>query len=105
MNASVKRLIHILGVACAFAAGAILIVAGVIAAADSSADAIAPGKLITFGLAGLVGAIIATLDGARAFPQLGLWKIGAKFEGLGDLAVLSIMLVFGAAIGVSFAFS
>ena len=56
-------------------------------------------------LAGLAGTIVAILDGARAFPQAGLWRVGAKFEGLGDLAVLTIFLIVGAGIGVSFAFN
>jgi TRAP-type C4-dicarboxylate transport system permease small subunit len=105
MSPSVKKIVHIVGVVCGFAASIILIVAGVVTAADPKADAVAPGKLISFGIAALAATIIATIDGARAFPQAGIWRIGAKFEGLGDLATLAILLIMGAGIGVSFAFT
>jgi len=99
------KAIHIIGVVCGFLAGIGLIIAGIVTAADRAADAVAPGKLICWGVAGLAGAIIATVDGARAMPQLGIWKIGAKFEGVGDLATLLIIAVLGVGIGVSFAFN
>jgi hypothetical protein len=105
MSPGIKKLIHIVGVICGFAASIILIVAGAVTAADSKADAIAPGKLIAFGIAALAATIVATIDGARAFPQAGIWKIGAKFEGLGDLATLTILILMGAGIGISFAFT
>src|SRR4051812_5009477 len=105
MSPGVKKVVHIVGVVCGFAASIILVVAGVVTAADPKADAVAPGKLISFGLAALAATIVATIDGARAFPQAGIWKIGAKFEGLGDLATLTILLLMGAGIGISFAFT
>lgn len=105
MSASVKKTIHIVGIVCGLAAALILIIAGTVTAADRAADQVAPGKLISFGIAGLAGTIIAIVDGARAFPQAGIWRIGAKFEGLGDMAVLTIALILGAGIAVSFAFN
>jgi hypothetical protein len=50
-------------------------------------------------------AIVATIDGARVYPQIGFWRIGAKFEGLGDLAVITIVIILGTGLGVSFVFS
>lgn len=94
------KAIHIAGLVFGFAAGVILVIAGIVNAASHNAGA---GKLIVFGIAGLAGAIIATADGARAFPQLGIWKIGAKFQGLGDLAVIVIVLILAAAVAISFA--
>ena len=99
-----KRVVHIVGVICGFAASIGLIVVGIATAADPKADAVAPGKYIVFGIAALASTIIATVDGARAFPQGGLWKIGAKFSGLGDLATLTILLIMAAGVGISFAF-
>jgi hypothetical protein len=100
------KVIHIAGVVCGFAAGIILIIAGGLFAIDpKQRNAVASGKLICFGVAALAGAIVATLDGARAFPQLGIWKIGAKFEGLGDVATGAIFLIVGAGVGLSFVFN
>jgi hypothetical protein len=98
----VAKVIHILGVICGFAAGAILLVAGIVQAISGNPVG---GKLIVWGIAGLAGASIATADGARAFPQLGIWKIGAKFEGLGDLATLVIFLIMAGAVGITVALS
>jgi len=99
------KVIHIAGVVCGFAAGIILVIAGIVTAIDPKADAVAPGKLVCFGVVGLAGAIIATLDGARAFPHVGIWKIGAKFTGLGDMATGAIFLIVGAGVGLSFVFN
>ena len=98
------KFIHIAGVVCGFIAAAIMIIMGIVYATQHTAPPVAGGKLISIGLACLGGAIIATIDGAQAFPQFGLWRIGAKWEGLGDCAVLCITLLLGVGIGVSFAF-
>ena len=99
------KVFHILGVVFGFLAAIAGLVYGIVTAVDPRADAVAPGKYIVMGAALLVGAVIATLDGARAFPQLGLWRIGAKWEGLGDLAVLLIAAVVGTGFGLTFAFN
>ena len=96
---------HILGVVCGFVAALAGIIYGIVTAVDPRADAVAPGKYIVFGVALLIGAVIATLDGARAMPQIGLWRIGAKWEGLGDLAVILIAVVVGGGFGLTFAFN
>ncbi|MBV8878578.1 MAG: hypothetical protein JO332_01315 [Planctomycetaceae bacterium] len=98
------KILHIAGVVCGFVAAAIMIVVGIVYATQHAAPPVAGGKLISFGLGCLGGCIFATIDGARALPQLGLWRIGAKWEGLGDLAVLLITVSVGLGIGVSFAF-
>jgi hypothetical protein len=103
-NQTIQRIIHILGVICGFAAAVIMIIYGFFMLVSKGAPAIAPGKLISIGLAALAATIIATIDGARAFPQLGLWKVGAKFTGLGDLAAGLIFLILAGGIGASFAF-
>lgn len=96
---------HILGVVCGFVAALAGIIYGIVTAVDPRADAVAPGKYIVFGVALLIGAVIATLDGARAMPQIGLWRIGAKWEGLGDLAVILIAVVVAGGFGLTFAFN
>lgn len=98
------KAIHITGVVFGFLAAAAGIVFGIVTAVDPAADAVAPGKYIVMGIALLAGAVIATVDGARAFPQLGIWRIGAKWEGLSDLAVLLIAGVVGLGFGLTFAF-
>lgn len=96
---------HILGVVVGFLAATGGILYGIVTAVDPAADAVAPGKFIVMGVALLIGAVIATVDGARAFPQLGIWRIGGKWEGLGDLAVLLIVGVVGGGFGLTFAFN
>lgn len=99
------RFFHIAGVVCGFIAAAIMIVVGIVYATQRGAPPVPGGKLISMGLGCLGGCIIATIDGARAMPQLGLWRIGAKWEGLGDLSVLLILVVVGLGGGISFAFN
>lgn len=96
---------HILGVVLGFLAAIAGIVYGIATAADPKADATAPGKFIVMGIALLIGAVVATIDGARAFPQIGIWRIGGKWEGLSDLAVLIIVGVVGLGFGLTFAFN
>jgi hypothetical protein len=101
---STAKIIHITGIVCGFAASAITIGVGAYWASTSEADPMPPGQLITFGIAALISTIIAVMDGARAFPKLGIWKVGGKFEGLTDLATLLIFLIMAAGIGIGFAF-
>lgn len=99
------RVIHIIGVVCGFIAATAQIIAGIVYATQRAAPPVAPGKLLSIGIACLAGAIVATLDGAQCYPQFGIWKIGAKWQGLGDAAVLTIFLLLGTGVGVSFAFN
>ncbi len=64
----------------------------------------APGQLITLGITAILASTVAVVDGARAMPSMGFWKIGAKFEGLNDLAVIIIIVVLVPGIGISMAF-
>ena len=101
------KVIHILGLICGFAAGTGLVIAGIVTATGHgphTPHSTVPGKLIVFGLAALASTVIATVDGARAIPQIGIWNIGAKFEGLSDLGVIVIALIMAAGTGISFAF-
>jgi hypothetical protein len=99
---SIARVLHILGVICAYLAGIGLIVAG---ALNLGARGGQPaGVLITWGVAFVLGASVALLDGARAMPQLGIWRVGARFSGLSDLAVIILIVIVGAAFGISMAF-
>lgn len=87
---------HILGIICGYLAGAILVGAGAMGTPTN-------GSLITWGVAVLVGATVAVIDGARAFPQIGMWKIGAKFSGLSDVGVIIITAVMIVALVITFA--
>jgi hypothetical protein len=99
---NLAKVLHIAGVVCAYLAGAALIVAG---ALNLGAPGGQPGgQLITWGGAFVIGATVAVIDGARAMPQLGIWKVGTKFSGLSDLAVIILIAVVGAAFGISMAF-
>ena len=98
------KFFHIAGVVCGFIAAGIMIAVGIAYAVQRAAPPVPGGKLISIGLGCLGGCIIATIDGARAMPQLGMWRIGAKWEGLGDLAVLLILVSVGLGVGISFAF-
>lgn len=99
---SIAKVLHILGVIGAYLAGVGLIVAG--ALSRSAPGGQPPGLLITWGVAFVLGATVAVIDGARAMPQLGVWRVGAKFSGLSDLAVIILIVIVGAAFGVSLAF-
>ena len=97
----IKKIAHILGIIGAYAGAVALIVLG--AAGEGGAP---PGQLITLGLTMAIASTIALIDGARAVPwKIGMWTAGAKFEGLTDAAVLIIILVVGAGIAISFAFT
>ena len=94
-----KKLLHILGVICAYAAGVILILAGILEWSTQP-----PGQLITWGIAFILASTVAVIDGAGAMPSVGMWKVGAKFEGLSDLGVILIIVILGAGFGISMAF-
>lgn len=99
---NIARILHIVAVICAYLAGVGLIVAG---ALNLGARGGQPaGVLITWGIAFVLGATVAVIDGARAIPQLGMWRVGAKFSGLSDLAVIILIVIVGAAFGISTAF-
>jgi hypothetical protein len=96
----IKKIAHVLGVLGAYAGAVALIALG--AAGKGGAP---PGQLITLGITLAIASTIAVIDGARAVPwKIGMWTAGAKFEGLTDAALLVIVLVLGAGIGISFAF-
>ncbi len=98
------KIVHIAGVVCGFIASVIILAVGIMWAKSSDADPMPAGRMISWGIAALACTIIATIDGARAFPKLGIWKVGAKFEGLGDLATFLIFIIMAAGIGIGFAF-
>lgn len=99
MPSWLKKLLHIAGVICAYVAGVILIIAGILEWGTQ-----APGQLITWGITVILSSTVAVIDGARAMPSIGMWKIGAKFEGLSDLGVIIIIVILGIGFGISMAF-
>lgn len=99
MPSWLKKLLHIAGVICAYVAGVILIIAGILEWGTQ-----APGQLITLGITVILSSTVAVIDGARAMPSIGMWKIGAKFEGLSDLGVIIIIVILGIGFGISMAF-
>ena len=99
MPASIKKLLHIAGVICAYAAGVILILAAILGWGNQPA-----GQLVTWGITVILSSTVAVIDGAGAMPSIGMWKIGAKFEGLSDLGVILIIVILGAGFGISMAF-
>lgn len=83
------KVLHIAGIVAGYLACVILIIVGIVNAVPN-----VPGwKFILFGVAGGICATVAIIDGARAFPQLGMWKVGAKFSGLSDLAFIIIFVI------------
>ncbi len=97
----IKKVLHVLGVIGAYAGAVALIVLGAAGAGGAP-----PGQLITLGITAAIASTIALIDGARAVPwKIGMWTAGGKFEGLTDAAVLIIILVLAAGIGISFAFT
>jgi hypothetical protein len=99
---NIPKVLHIVGVICAYAAGVGLIVAGALNLGARGAQP--AGVLLTWGVAFVLGATVAVIDGARAMPQIGIWKVGAKFSGLSDLGVIILIVIVGAAFGISMAF-
>ena len=100
------KAINIAGIVAGFLAGSILVVAGIVEAAGHGPHTVhsaVPGKLIVFGIAALLAAVVATIDGARVMPTIGMWSVGAKYEGLSDLAVILIVIIIAAGVGISFA--
>ncbi|MFT6388736.1 MAG: hypothetical protein ACJAUP_002119 [Cellvibrionaceae bacterium] len=88
------KIIHIAGIVAGYLACVIMIVVGAI---NQTPD-VAGWKFIMLGIALSICATIALLDGARAFPTIGMWKVGAKFKGLSDLAfiiIFAIVLITG----------
>jgi hypothetical protein len=98
------KIVHIAGIIGGFAASLIAIVVGLLWATSKAADPMPPGQVLCFGVAALASTSIAVADGARATPQLGIWKVGGKFQGLGDLATLLILVIMGAGIGIGLLF-
>jgi hypothetical protein len=90
------KVLHIIGIVAGYAACVIMIIVGAI----NRTPGVDGWKFILFGVAAGICATIAVLDGAQAFPKIGLWKVGAKFSGLSDLATILIVLILGAAIVV-----
>ena len=99
MPSWIKKLLHIAGVVCAYAAGVILILAAIFGRGNQPA-----GQLVTWGITIILSSTVAVIDGARAMPSIGMWRIGAKFEGLSDLGVILIIVILGAGFGISMAF-
>ena len=83
------RALHIGGIVAGYIACVLAIVVGII----NQTAGVAGWKFIVFGVAAAVCATVAVIDGARAFPQLGMWKVGGKFRGLSDLAVIIIFVI------------
>jgi hypothetical protein len=98
------KVLHITGIIGAFAASTLAVVMGVVWATSGASNLMPPGQAISFGIAGLAASAIAVADGARAMPHFGKWRIGGKFEGIGDLALLLIAIIMAVGIGVGFAF-
>jgi hypothetical protein len=92
-----EKLLHIGGAVLGFVAAVVLIVVG----ATNSGGTVPGWKFVLLGVAFAIGGVIALIDGARAFPQLGIWKVGAKFSGLSDLATLVILGVVGGSFAVA----
>jgi hypothetical protein len=90
------KVLHIAGIVAGYAACVITIIVGII----NKTPGIAGWKFILMGVAAGICATIAVLDGAQAFPTLGMWKVGAKFSGLSDLATILIVLILVAAVVV-----
>ena len=92
------KIIHIAGIVGGYAACVALIVVGAI----NQTPGVAGWKFIMMGVVCAVCATVAIIDGARAFPKIGMWKVGGKFEGLTDtgfiiiflLLVISMIIVF-----------
>jgi len=80
------KAIHIGGIVCGYIACIIAIVVGAI----NQTPGIDGWKFILMGIVCAACATVAIVDGARALPQIGMWKVGAKFEGLSDVAFLVI---------------
>ncbi len=100
------KALNIAGIVLGFLAGTGLVIAGIVEATGHgphTPHSAVPGKLIVFGIAALLGSVVATIDGTRVIPTIGMWNVGAKYEGLGDLAVIIIALILVAGAGISFA--
>jgi hypothetical protein len=91
------KVLHIIGIVAGYAACVIMIIVGAINRPPPGVDG---WEFILFGVAAGICATIAVLDGAQVFPKIGLWKVGAKFSGLSDLATILIVLILGAAVVV-----
>ena len=92
-------MLHIVGVIFAYAAGVVFILAAIFSWSSQPA-----GQLITWGITVILTATVALVDGARAMPSIGMWRIGAKFEGLNDLALVIIIVILVVGIGISLVF-
>ncbi len=102
MPSWLKKLLHIGGIVCAYLAGGLLVLAGILDWGAKGGQP--PGQLITLGIMAILASTVAVIDGARAMPSLGIWRVGAKFEGLSDLAVIIIIVILAAGFGISMAF-
>lgn len=95
-----NKKLHILGVIITFVIAATIIIFGALGLMQG-----VPGwKLVVFGVALAICAIIALMDGAQAMPSIGWFKAKGKFQGLSDLGfilifaillIASLIIVFG----------
>ncbi len=86
-----QKALHIGGIVLGYLACVMMIVVGAI----NSTPGVPGWKFVMFGIACAICATVALLEGAKAFPTLGLWKVGGKFKGLSDLATIVIVLILG----------
>lgn len=96
------KIAHIAGIVAAYLAAAVFLIAGIL---DLGAGGgVAQGRLITWGITAALASTVAVLEGAKALPSVGMWKVGAKFSGLSDLAFIIITAILIIGIGISLAF-